>query len=150
MNSIPEYDSRALETSDHWSRKYLGLKWVNGGRGPVDFDCWGLLWWIYEKEFGITIPRWPGVDASDLLTIRRIIRSDEAWRAVWTPSLVLVPNCGVLMGNKDMLHHVGIGLPEGRILHTSVTSGGVVAQTPQMLRCLGYSTILYFVHANCR
>lgn len=35
----------------------IGKPWQVGGRGPNEFDCWGIVWWIYAQG-GKVLPDW--------------------------------------------------------------------------------------------
>lgn len=39
-----------------WARQFIGLKFGDKGRGPEEFDCWGLVRWIYQKQLQIALP----------------------------------------------------------------------------------------------
>lgn len=36
-----------------WVNEYLSCKYVDGGRGPVEFDCWGLTRHVRAVELGL-------------------------------------------------------------------------------------------------
>lgn len=40
-----------------WLNKYIGLKFKDHARGPKEFDCYGLYWYIRVNEFdNINLP----------------------------------------------------------------------------------------------
>lgn len=138
----------------HWSTAYLGKKWVSGARGPNEFDCWGLVRWIYKKQLGIELPEFPGVEAKDTEAVAAMIHEHtcvgpfaQEWHRLSKP----VDMCAVAMGQND-LTHCGIYLVTdgGLVLHTA-EQHNVVAQPIKLLRMLGYSQIEFYQHgAHCR
>jgi probable lipoprotein NlpC len=57
-----------------WIGKYSGLKFGDRGRGPTEFDCWGLVKWVYQNELGIGLP--------DYLTYDTVTNDVEVGRTV--------------------------------------------------------------------
>lgn len=47
-----------------WARKYIGMAWEDGARGPERFDCWGLVREVLAREYGIDVPSFAGAYAS--------------------------------------------------------------------------------------
>lgn len=122
----------------HWASQYIGKPYSSGGRGPLAFDCWGLLFWIYTHHYGIDLPSFPGINSEDSTAVGRIMHAEEQkarkgqswgdWKRIDEPS----DGCVALMGGMEVLSHVGIyfDLPGGgRILHAR-PGMGVVAQRP--------------------
>ena len=35
--------------------RYVGKPWVSGGRGPDEFDCWGLVKYVMANEYDINL-----------------------------------------------------------------------------------------------
>ena len=136
-----------------WASLYIGLPWVSGGRGPKEFDCWGLVRWVYKEHFGIDLPSYPGLDATDRLVSIRVfsaaiagLEQGEAhgglrWGRVGLPQ----EGDGVAMGACDRIAHVGIftEVDGGLVIH-AVDQGGVVAATPHEIRAKGMRNVLYF------
>lgn len=46
-----------------WIQKYVGLKFGDKGRGPTEFDCWGIVQWVYRHELGIVLPDFMNYDS---------------------------------------------------------------------------------------
>jgi cell wall-associated NlpC family hydrolase len=95
----------------------IGKKFKDGGRGPDEFDCWGLIKWIYENEYNIELPDY-SISAFDSININEAIQRD---RRGWEP--VVKPEYGdVLMFamdylNQDFITHVGLYLTGGKFIH---------------------------------
>lgn len=132
-----------------WPSLYIGRPWVSGGRGPDSFDCWGFVWWVYKTHFGLLLPCYPGLDATDLRC------NLEAFSAIETqaPGLCFTlatkgsEGAGIAMGACEKTAHVGIysEMEGGLIIHCEEKSG-VVASTESELRAKGIKKIVYFPH----
>lgn len=98
--------------------RYIGIPYQLGGRSFDGIDCYGLVWLFYRDELGIEIPRYEGnPDEIELAEISRLIAGSEEpeWREIPRDQVQL----GDVVRLKIMAaHHVGIYIPEGRILHS--------------------------------
>jgi cell wall-associated NlpC family hydrolase len=119
-----------------WVSELIGKPWVSGARGPDSFDCWGLLCWVYEKQFGVVLDPTGMGNPEDLLSVMRFAVK-EAVSGSWAP--VTQPRHGdaVGMGLGKRIHHVG-----------AKDQGNVVAQQRFQLASLGINTVMYYRHAN--
>jgi peptidoglycan DL-endopeptidase CwlO len=100
--------SRVLRTAD----SYVGVPYVWGGNTPKGFDCSGFTKYIFAK-YGITLPR----------TAREQVRSGSGviadFRALRPGDLMMFAEPG------EAISHVAIYVGNGRIIHASVSGGGV-------------------------
>ena len=101
----------------HWAFDLIGKPWVSGAVGPDDFDCWGLVRFIYLQQLSINLPA-VDVNALNVLSTARAMRDFDAygdWKKVELPS----DFDGVLMSHSKDPHHVGIWLDVdgGGVLH---------------------------------
>lgn len=95
-------------------------RFIDGGRGPFDFDCWGLVREIYSR-YGIELPDYtiPCEDAS------RIGAEIDNNRACWircqgeppTPALV------VIRYGSEWCNHTGVYIGNGRFIHIREKAG---------------------------
>lgn len=139
----------------HWAIQYIGKPWISGARGPDAFDCYGLLYYVYPKHYGLEIPEFVGIDANDQLAVARAMRAEEReqlaqrwaqWRRVEQPQ----DGDAVAMGGAEALHHVGlyIALPEGGgILHCRMGCG-VIFQTLAEAKLNGFARTIFYRHAS--
>lgn len=86
------------------AEKFLNVPYMWGGRTPLGIDCSGFVQIIF-KQLGIDLPR-------------------DAWQQAQTGQLIKkVKNCQVgdlaFFHIKKKIVHVGIVLPEGKIIHAS-------------------------------
>lgn len=131
-----------------WVSELIGKPWVSGARGPDSFDCWGLLCWVYEKQFGVVLDPTGMGNPEDLLSVMRFAVK-EAVSGAWTP--VTQPRHGdaVGMGLGKRIHHVGVFLEfDGGIVLHAKDRGNVVAQQRFQLASLGINTVKFYRHAN--
>jgi cell wall-associated NlpC family hydrolase len=100
--------SRILRTAD----AYVGVPYVWGGNTPKGFDCSGFTKYVFAKS-GITLPR----------TSREQVRAGSAvaadFRALRPGDLMMFAEPG------EAISHVAIYVGNGRIIHASVSGGGV-------------------------
>lgn len=119
----------------HWATQYIGKPWKNGARGPEQFDCWGLLWWIYARHLGITLPLYP-VDAKDVDTVNDLISAQTSGLpgVSWTEIQAPTDMCAVAVGTVNRFTHVGIYLAVdgGLVLHCA-DGHSVTAQRVSLL-----------------
>lgn len=106
----------------HWSRSYIGLPWVPGGRDAQGCDCWGLARLVYRDVAGIALDPLNGlyVTAEEREDIAAIVAGEMAhgpWRAV-APGAereldVLLFRC------LGLQSHVGVVAGRGLMLHAT-------------------------------
>jgi len=128
-----------------WVVDALGKPWVAGGRGPNEFDCYGLLWWVRKKYFGQTLPDFAGASPSSMGGLKEYFETGlQEWQSIREP----IEGCGVALSRKwRFIHHCGVYTSANRGLVVHAPDGGkVVAQTLQGLRAMGWKRIEYFVH----
>ncbi len=135
--------------STHWAIRYVGFRWVNGARGPGEYDCWGLYAWCSWMHFGHEVPAYAGIDALNDALVGTMINK-AAGTGEWAQLTEPVDGCAVIMSKRGdgSFHHVGIyaDVDGGLVLHA--TPPRVVAQTLAQLRSLGYGRIEFYSHGT--
>src|SRR5262245_2771876 len=100
--------NRVLRIAD----AYVGVPYVWGGNTPRGFDCSGFTKYVFAK-YGVTLPR----------TSREQVRAGSGvapdFRALRPGDLMLFAEPG------EAISHVAIYVGNGRIIHSSVSGGGV-------------------------
>lgn len=62
-----------------WVNKYLACRYVDGGRGPVEFDCWGLVRQVRADELGFALlPSYGDLRNSNPKDFTRAYRKESA------------------------------------------------------------------------
>jgi cell wall-associated NlpC family hydrolase len=109
-------------TAPAWCERYVGLPYAPGGRGPDEFDCWGVLMAVLQREAGLPVPSYEGITwRSDGNRAERARCADviERERLSWAPVLagqerefdcVILRVCGRPL-------HVGVVVNPGLMLH---------------------------------
>jgi cell wall-associated NlpC family hydrolase len=137
----------------HWASDYIGMKWVNGARGPDTFDCWGLLCAVYKNHFNTILPTYAGIDAQDqsktVPEIAKGIASGD-WVKIDKP----INGAAVALGANNIVTHVGIYLAvdRGHLLHAVSPAmggrgfgGGVVCHRIETVRNRCLNVIGYYI-----
>lgn len=116
-----------------WASGFVGLPFVDGGRGPAAYDCWGLVRAVYAARLGVDLPSYGEISARDLVRVARAMRGgqDDGWRAVDDPSeldvVLMRPTSG-----GDITSHVGVFLAGGQVLHTEPATGSLIMPVNHM------------------
>lgn len=104
--------------ASHWSDSYLHCPYVRGGRGPDEYDCWGLV-----RELLVHL-NWPELPSFGLITAHDKNRVDEAKSIV----SAMVNEChpkhaalATVYRNKSLIHVGAVIEIDGRlkVLHTN-------------------------------
>ena len=109
----------------------IGKPFKDGGRGPIFFDCWGLVKEAFKRA-GYNVPEYL-ISAYQPELIQAQIFSDQVtWKKLDKPE----KNCLVLMriGKDALVNHCGFYLDNDKILHTREKTGVIVqdSTTPTM------------------
>lgn len=131
----------------HWANKYVGLKYVAGGRTASEgLDCWGLVHHVYKHEYGIQLPTYPGIAEESLGVIVTHIQTEikDNWIEVLTP----IDGCAIGMSQGSVLHHVGLyaETPWMDVIIHNWRIQGVICDTFRRLRFKGFKTFKFYVH----
>ena len=97
----------------------LGKTFVNGGRGPEKYDCYGLATEVFRR-FGIELPDYR-ISCEDASLINQTVESE---RNQWISCIVpQVPALVVLRFNSHLYNHVGVYIGDGKFIHTAKKTG---------------------------
>jgi len=100
--------------STRWAEKYVGLPFVDGGRGWAGVDCWGLVRLVFKTEAGIDLPTYGEISARQLVEVSSKIEADSSVEP-WVPvSLYRKLDVAVMIGRPL---HVGVLVDPQRVLH---------------------------------
>lgn len=128
----------------HPISEYIGMKYAHGGRGPIFFDCWGLLCAFYKEKKGIELPSFPGIkneNSSEFGSELAFLLLSSKCRRILKP----IDECAVAMIRSDgFVHHVGI-YAAGMIVHCQ-EGVGVIADTTRALRLKGFREFKYYLY----
>lgn len=100
-----------------WVRRWIGLPFKLGGRGPGSFDCWGLARAVLEAEFGIRLPRYdrgyPKTEG-DRAALAALVRDGmPGWYEIERPAAGDL----VLLRHGSHACHIGVVVGRGWMLH---------------------------------
>ena len=98
----------------------IGLPFVDGGRGPAAYDCWGVAMELFKRQ-GKPVKDYP-INAVDVDGIAKQMHNDESlWHKLEAPFL----GCLVLLRLTPgcWANHVGIYIGDGRFIHSYVVTG---------------------------
>lgn len=100
-------------------RDLLGKPFVDGGRGPEAFDCYGLATEVFGR-YGIKLPDYR-ISCENASKINSTIdREKSKWIRCEKPE---VPSLVVLRFNSRFYNHVGVYIGNGRFIHTAKKTG---------------------------
>ncbi|QND13439.1 C40 family peptidase [Rhizobium leguminosarum bv. trifolii] len=99
--------------------RFIGIPYVQHGRGYDGADCWGILYLYYRDVLGILVPTYVAemearrFDRRDIGPLMKAERERD-WVQIETPA---IGDC-VLMRAGRHDSHVGVFLGAGRMLHS--------------------------------
>ena len=97
---------------------FVGLPFLDKGRGYHGVDCWGLVRLYYRDELGIMLPSY--ADYNGVEDVENITYLINHYRDDWYP--VDEPRRGdvVLIKIAGVATHVGVYHTQGRFLHVQI------------------------------
>jgi len=97
----------------------LGKPFVDGGRGPDSYDCYGLATEIFRRH-GIELPDYR-ISCENASKINSTIDEEKnKWIECEKPE---VPSVVVLRFNSRYFNHVGVYIGSGKFIHTAKKTG---------------------------
>lgn len=112
--------------------KYLKTTYRKGGRGPIEYDCWGLVREVHHEYFGR--PLLPSLTEATPGAFRRITESvHAAHQDVLTYDVDIRPGAIVEAWMGSLCVHIGIVVEVDRrlmILETDNPNGPVLTKPP--------------------
>lgn len=102
----------------------IGKPFVDHGRGPDGYDCWGLVREVYRR-YGIDLPDY-SISAAACERVQGEIeeaKKSEQWVELEKPE---VPCVMVIKSHPVFHNHLGVYVGKGRFLHVSTTKSVVV------------------------
>lgn len=125
-----------------WAGRYVGKPFAYGGRGPAEFDCWGLVKDVYDTELGVELPDYGEISADHLRAIVKAItigHDGDSWMPVRDPQEYDV--CVMRLHGSTLTGHVGVLIDTGWMLHIEEASHAVIVPVSHLSvkgRIVGY------------
>lgn len=100
-----------------WVADWIGLPYVDKGRGPKAFDCWGIVRAALLAAYGLALPSYADsyTVASDHRSVTAAVQAGllDGWRAVARPQAgdIVILN----VGNRPW--HCGLVVADNLFLH---------------------------------
>ena len=102
----------------------IGAEFIDGGRGPEGYDCWGLVREIYHRT-GIDLPDYK-IGCYDIENVTaEMERNRPFWKKEDSKNLP-VPCIVAFKVSAPMVNHVGIYIGDGKFIHTREKAGAVI------------------------
>lgn len=102
----------------------IGKPFVDGGRGPAGYDCYGLVMEVMRR-YGIELPDYglSCLDRAPAAIDAACASAGQDWTKIGTPE----PGCLVAIAYPHPGHisHVGVVIGPDRFIHTRSRTGGV-------------------------
>lgn len=98
--------------------RFVGIPYLDKGRGIVGLDCWGLLHLVYREVRGIELPSYSDryVTGADREAMARLISGElDDWREIEAGREQAFD--GVLMREGKFPRHIGVVTQPGMLLH---------------------------------
>lgn len=108
----------------NWAN-YIGIPYKTNGRNPDSaLDCWGFVVYFYEKEYGITLPKYTAIDADNIELASESLLATQLYQKV---SKVTKPKQGdiLIFNNCGRPIHVGIAIDDSMMIHCDRKVGSV-------------------------
>lgn len=131
----------------HWSEKYLGIPWVAGGRTREEgLDCWGLLRLVLAEEKCIILDSCASLRLDDPSSYAlAYAATDTKWQQI--EQRTVQPFDCVALGRGQELHHVGVYIGQGQLLHTQKRAGSHITSLHR-LNAEGLNKQLFYRYAG--
>jgi cell wall-associated NlpC family hydrolase len=107
----------------------IGAPFIDGGRGPEGYDCWGLVCEVFRRE-GIELRdyRECGLSCHDDVGFSRIFSEEiHRWTRHELPNVPVPSVVAIRFSNPSLVNHVGVYIGERvgeyRFLHTREKTG---------------------------
>ncbi len=111
---------------------YLDLPYANKGRGPDEFDCWGLCRWVLKKAWKIDLPSYEDcyLHCQCPKTVTAAIAAEiHKWQRVDKPR----PGDLVLFDLFGVAKHIGVVVEPNRFLHIRRKTRSVVESLEHLI-----------------
>jgi cell wall-associated NlpC family hydrolase len=106
-------------TAPRYYSDLLGKAFVPSGRGPLSFDCYGLVKCVLERN-GIPAPDYPSAEDSGMNAALILAAMEAGWKQVRVPEA----NCVVLFRMEQRVGtHVGVMVDGQKFLHALKETG---------------------------
>lgn len=104
--------------------QYVGIPFVDRGRGHEGCDCWGLVKLVLAEQFGIDAKDY-GTSCNETEACARTM-AEEARASQWLKVAQPVAGDVILLRQQGLACHVGLVVGPGQMLHTEKHRGAVV------------------------
>ena len=99
----------------------IGLPFVDGGRGPDGYDCWGLVREVYHR-MGIDLQDYK-MSCYDTAGFAGHVEEERPKWKRYEPKDAPVPSVVAIRLSSPNISHVGVYIGEGKFLHTREKTG---------------------------
>lgn len=109
-------------------RDWIGKPYAANGRGPQQYDCWGLVLAI-AKAAGLDYPEFI-IDARDCRAVAGAMQRACADSAAWLRLNEPEPWCVVLLSTTEIGDHTGIAVPSALSVSSVPSVSSVLPRRP--------------------